>query len=82
MTRRDAPMVAVSDEDFFFKVAKLAFLHRRKTLWNNLQSAFGKTAEVREQLTQALEAADISPQIRGRHFQFQNLLNYLKHCYH
>lgn len=65
MTRRDAPMVEVSDEDFFFKVAKLAFLHRRKTLWNNLQSAFGKTEEVREQLTQALEVVDISPQIRG-----------------
>ena len=65
MTRRDAPMVAVTDEDFFFKVAKLAFAHRRKTLWNNLQAVFGKTDEVREQLTKSLEEANISPQIRG-----------------
>ena len=65
MTRRDTPMVAVSDEDFFFKVAKLAFAHRRKTLWNNLQAVFGKTDEVREQLTKSLEEANISPQIRG-----------------
>ena len=56
---------AMSDEDFFFKVSKLAFAHRRKTLWNNLQAVFGKTEEVRAQLTSSLEIAEISPQIRG-----------------
>ncbi|GFH41811.1 ribosomal RNA small subunit methyltransferase A [Lactococcus hodotermopsidis] len=65
MTRRAAPMVEVTDEAFFFKVAKIAFRHRRKTLWNNLQSAFGKTEEVRVQLTKSLENAEISPKIRG-----------------
>lgn len=65
MTRREAPLVSVSDEDFFFKVAKLAFSHRRKTLWNNLQAFFGKTDEIRAQLTKSLEEANISPQIRG-----------------
>lgn len=65
MTRRASPLVAVTDEDFFFKVSKLAFAHRRKTLWNNLQAVFGKTEEVRAQLTSSLELAEISPQIRG-----------------
>ena len=65
MTRRASPLVAVTDEDFFFKVSKLAFAHRRKTLWNNLQAVFGKTEEVRAQLTNSLEVAEISPQIRG-----------------
>ncbi|MDR1605620.1 MAG: 16S rRNA (adenine(1518)-N(6)/adenine(1519)-N(6))-dimethyltransferase RsmA [Streptococcaceae bacterium] len=65
MVRRPAPLVTVSDEDFFFKVTKLAFVHRRKTLWNNLQAAFGKTEEVRQQLTNSLAIAGISPQIRG-----------------
>ena len=65
MTRRASPLVAVTDEDFFFKVSKVAFAHRRKTLWNNQQAVFGKTEEVRAQLTNSLEIAEISPQIRG-----------------
>ena len=65
MTRLDAPAVAVQDEDFFFKVAKASFVHRRKTLWNNLTSHFGKTEEIKTKLEQALQTADIKPSIRG-----------------
>lgn len=65
MTRREQPLVQVQDEDFFFRVSKAAFVHRRKTLWNNLISHFGKSEEVKVKLEQALEAADIKPSIRG-----------------
>ncbi len=65
MTRLDTPAVAVQDEDFFFKVAKASFVHRRKTLWNNLTSHFGKTEEIKIKLEQALQTADIKPSIRG-----------------
>lgn len=65
MTRLDTPAVAVQDEDFFFKVAKASFVHRRKTLWNNLTSHFGKTEEIKVKLEQALQTADIKPSIRG-----------------
>lgn len=65
MTRREQPLVQVQDEDFFFRVGKAAFVHRRKTLWNNLTSHFGKSEEVKVKLEQALEAADIKPSIRG-----------------
>ena len=65
MVRRSEPLVAVKDEDFFFKVARLSFVHRRKTLWNNLTGAFGKSEEVKERLTRALEQADIKPSVRG-----------------
>ena len=65
MTRLDSPAVAVQDEDFFFKVAKASFVHRRKTLWNNLTSHFGKTEEIKIKLEQALQTADIKPSIRG-----------------
>ena len=65
MTRLDSPAVAVQDEDFFFKVAKASFVHRRKTLWNNLTSHFGKTEEIKVKLEQALQTADIKPSIRG-----------------
>ena len=65
MVRRSEPLVAVKDEDFFFKVARLSFVHRRKTLWNNLTGTFGKSEEVKERLTRALEQADIKPSVRG-----------------
>ena len=65
MTRREQPLVQVQDEDFFFRVGKAAFVHRRKTLWNNLTSHFGNSEEVKVKLEQALEAADIKPSIRG-----------------
>ncbi|KXT85335.1 Dimethyladenosine transferase [Streptococcus sp. DD11] len=65
MVRREQPAVEVSDEKFFFKVAKASFAHRRKTLWNNLTSAFGKSEETKAQLTAALGAAQLSPSVRG-----------------
>ncbi|MFC3931503.1 16S rRNA (adenine(1518)-N(6)/adenine(1519)-N(6))-dimethyltransferase RsmA [Streptococcus dentapri] len=65
MVRRDQPLVKVQDEDFFFDITKAAFVHRRKTLWNNLTNRFGKSEEVKAKLEQALAAADIKPTIRG-----------------
>lgn len=65
MVIRDQPLVEVSDEDFFFKMSKMAFLHRRKTLWNNLLAQFGKADETKVKLAKALEEAEISPTIRG-----------------
>lgn len=65
MTRREQPLVQVKDEDFFFRVSKISFVHRRKTLWNNLTSHFGKADETKSKLEQALEIAEIKPSIRG-----------------
>ena len=65
MVRRDQPAVAVKDEKFFFKVSKASFVHRRKTLWNNLTSHFGKSEDTKAKLTAALEQAELSPSVRG-----------------
>ena len=65
MVRREAPLVDVQDEDFLFDVAKASFVHRRKTLWNNLTNRFGKSEEVKAKLEQALEIAELAPSIRG-----------------
>lgn len=65
MTRRDKPAVEVKDEAFFFKVSKASFTHRRKTLWNNLTSYFGKSNEVKTKLESALDNAELSPSVRG-----------------
>lgn len=65
MVRRDQQVVSVQDEDFFFRVSKVAFVHRRKTLWNNLTSHFGKSEDTKAKLEKALEIAKIKPSIRG-----------------
>lgn len=65
MTRREEALVQVQDVDFFFRVSKAAFVHRRKTLWNNLTSHFGKSEEIKAKLETALEQADLKPSIRG-----------------
>ncbi|MFC4651479.1 16S rRNA (adenine(1518)-N(6)/adenine(1519)-N(6))-dimethyltransferase RsmA [Lactococcus nasutitermitis] len=63
MTRRDKPLVDVQDEDWFFKVMHATFVHRRKTLMNNLQAAFGK--ENKAVMEIQLAQAKISPSIRA-----------------
>ena len=81
MVRRPEPAVAVEDEKFFFKVSKASFTHRRKTLWNNLTGYFGKTEEVKDKLTKALEQAGLSPSVRGEALslaEFASLADALK----
>lgn len=81
MVRRPEPAVAVEDEKFFFKVSKASFTHRRKTLWNNLTGYFGKTDEVKDKLTKALDQAGLSPSVRGEALgleEFASLADALK----
>ena len=61
--RREAPLVEVEDEEWFFKTMHSSFVHRRKTLMNNLQAAFGK--ESKPEIEKLLAQAEISPTIRG-----------------
>lgn len=81
MVRRPEPAVAVEDECFFFKISKASFTHRRKTLWNNLTGYFGKTEEVKDKLTKALDQAGLSPSVRGEALsleEFASLADALK----
>ena len=81
MVRRPEPAVAVEDEKFFFQVSKASFIHRRKTLWNNLTGYFGKTDEIKDKLTKALDQAGLSPSVRGEALgleEFASLADALK----
>ena len=81
MVRRPEPVVAVEDESFFFKISKASFTHRRKNLWNNLTGYFGKTEEVKDKLTKALDQAGLSPSVRGEALsltEFASLADALK----
>ena len=62
LTMRDAPPVAVDDEELFFTIVRTAFRTRRKMLKNAL--ARGKFASA-EALKSVFEALDIAPQRRA-----------------
>lgn len=65
LTRRDKPVVEVKDEKFFFELIRASFVQRRKTIWNNLLIRYGKTDEIKAELTAGLEKAGIDPKRRG-----------------
>ncbi|OJF95505.1 16S rRNA (adenine(1518)-N(6)/adenine(1519)-N(6))-dimethyltransferase RsmA [Alkalibacterium sp. 20] len=65
LSKKEKGIIDVEDEQLFFTLTRSAFVQRRKTLWNNLQVVFGKDKEVKEQMTEALETAQIDPGRRG-----------------
>ncbi|AZP92233.1 16S rRNA (adenine(1518)-N(6)/adenine(1519)-N(6))-dimethyltransferase RsmA [Enterococcus mundtii] len=82
LTRRATPAVSVTDEKAFFRLTKAAFQQRRKTLWNNLQHAYGKDEETKRWLTESLTEAGIDPKRRGETLslgEFAALSNAMEH---
>lgn len=65
LTRRQQPAVAVADEKAFFELTRASFQQRRKTIWNNLISHFGKDEDTKEKLRTALEKAGIAESRRA-----------------
>ncbi|MBB5888287.1 16S rRNA (adenine1518-N6/adenine1519-N6)-dimethyltransferase [Lactovum miscens] len=70
MVRREKPLVEVKDEDWLFKVVKIAFAHRRKTLINNLMQGFGK--EAKPEIEKILLKIEIAPSIRAEVLSIQD----------
>ena len=61
--RRERPAVDVSDEAFFFKVVRGAFLLRRKTLANSLSAALPEFSK--EGIQRAIAGCGLSADVRG-----------------
>lgn len=64
LVMRDKPAVDVRDETFFFQTVRSAFVHRRKTLRNNLVRFFKKEA-IELDLEDVLTEANIDGTRRG-----------------
>lgn len=64
LTLRDEPPVKVFDEDYFFAVVRACFVHRRKTLRNNLLNYF-KNEYTKDQILEKLEESGIDGTRRG-----------------
>ncbi len=81
LTPRTNPLpVQPFDKQKLFGFIRGCFAHRRKSLWNNLQSVIGKDPGVKEKMTAVLAQLDISPQIRPEKLtleQFIELANAL-----
>lgn len=68
------------DKAKLFGFIRGCFAHRRKSLWNNLQSVVGKDPAVKDQMKTVLASLAISPQIRPEKLtldQFITLANAL-----
>lgn len=65
LTKRETPAVNVKDEKFFFQVTRASFAQRRKTILNNLTSQLPEGKQRKEDILQALAAAEIEPSRRG-----------------
>ncbi|MBB1094684.1 16S rRNA (adenine(1518)-N(6)/adenine(1519)-N(6))-dimethyltransferase RsmA [Limosilactobacillus agrestis] len=83
LTPRTEPLpVQPFDKQKLFGFIRGCFAHRRKSLWNNLQSVIGKDPAVKEKITTVLTQLGISPQIRPEKLtleQFVELANALHH---
>lgn len=62
------------DEKHFNKLVRGAFMHRRKSLWNNLQGLYGKDSEVKATMTQALEKVGIAPSVRAERLTIHDFI--------
>lgn len=79
LKQRQEPLeVEPFDKQKLFGFIRGCFAHRRKSLWNNLQSVIGKDAATKDKMTKVLEELELSPQIRPEKLtleQFIELLN-------
>lgn len=80
LTTRQEPLITPVDPKLFDRLVKGAFSQRRKTLWNNLQNTFGKSAEQKLVLENALNEVGIDPKSRAEQLaitDFEKLSNQL-----
>ncbi|MCS9995410.1 16S rRNA (adenine(1518)-N(6)/adenine(1519)-N(6))-dimethyltransferase RsmA [Weissella confusa] len=74
LTPREPLAVQPRDEKQLFELFKIGFVMRRKTLWNNLTTAFGKGEAMQVKLTAALEAIDLDPRTRAEKLSLERFI--------
>lgn len=70
LTRHEAPPVTVRNEALMFRLIRASFNQRRKTLVNGLNNS-PELSYTKEVITLALQAADLSPSVRGESLTLQ-----------
>ncbi|MDR3240939.1 MAG: 16S rRNA (adenine(1518)-N(6)/adenine(1519)-N(6))-dimethyltransferase RsmA [Lactobacillaceae bacterium] len=71
---REPLEVLPRNEKKLFELFRIGFTMRRKTLWNNLTTAFGKTGTMADKLMDSLEIAQIDPKIRAEKLTLEQFI--------
>lgn len=74
LTPREPLAIQPRDEKRLFELFKMGFVMRRKTLWNNLTTAFGKGEAMQAKLTAALAAIDLDPRTRAEKLSLERFV--------
>ena len=74
LTIRKSPRVELKNEEIFFKIIKLAFMQRRKTLINAL-STNNEIFKNKEQIREILKELDIDEKVRGENLSIEEYAN-------
>lgn len=74
LTPREPLAIQPRDEKCLFELFKIGFVMRRKTLWNNLTTAFGKGEAMQAKLTAALAAIDLDPRTRAEKLSLERFV--------
>ncbi|WP_439818821.1 16S rRNA (adenine(1518)-N(6)/adenine(1519)-N(6))-dimethyltransferase RsmA [Weissella paramesenteroides] len=75
LTPREPLKVLPHNEKQLFNLFKVGFTMRRKTLWNNLITAFGKDDVMKAKLTAALADIDLDPRIRAEKLSLEKFID-------
>lgn len=75
LTPREPLKVLPHNEKQLFNLFKIGFTMRRKTLWNNLITAFGKDDVMKAKLTAALDDIDLDPRIRAEKLSLEKFID-------
>lgn len=74
LTPREPLAIQPRDEKRLFELFKIGFVMRRKTLWNNLTTAFGKGEAMQAKLTAAFAAIDLDPRTRAEKLSLERFV--------
>lgn len=75
LTPREPLKVLPHNEKQLFNLFKIGFTMRRKTLWNNLITAFGKDDVMKAKLTAALDDIDLDLRIRAEKLSLEKFID-------
>lgn len=75
LTPREPLKALPHNEKQLFNLFKVGFTMRRKTLWNNLITAFGKDDVMKAKLTAALADIDLDPRIRAEKLSLEKFID-------
>ena len=74
LTPREPLIEKPFSDDALFRLIRGCFAHRRKSLWNNLQSIFGKAPATKVELQASLDEMELAQSIRAERLSLEGFI--------